>query len=78
LISLITSTTLIPTSNLLWRLSRKDHLPFLDVEIYRTPDGSLGHTVFRMPIYSNLYPAAESIHRPAKIIRCYPPPYTEL
>jgi hypothetical protein len=36
------------------------HLPFLDLDIYRRPDGSLGHKVFRnkppLPFYQSLGP----------------------
>jgi hypothetical protein len=31
------------------------HLPFLDIDIYRKPDGSLGHSVYRKPTHTNLY-----------------------
>jgi hypothetical protein len=31
------------------------HLPFLDIDIYKRPDGSLGHTVYRKPTHTNLY-----------------------
>jgi hypothetical protein len=31
------------------------HLPFLDIDIYRKPDGSLGHKVYRKPTNTNLY-----------------------
>jgi hypothetical protein len=40
-------------------------LPFLDIEIYRRPDGSLGHKVFRKPTHTNLYLHANSHHHPS-------------
>jgi hypothetical protein len=30
------------------------HLPFLDIDIYRSSDGSLGHSVYRKLIHINL------------------------
>jgi hypothetical protein len=33
---------------------RDGHLPFLNICIYRGPDGSLGHMVYRKPIQTNL------------------------
>ncbi|PNF22070.1 hypothetical protein B7P43_G09300 [Cryptotermes secundus] len=41
------------------------HLPFLDIDIYRRPDGSIGHTVYRKPTYTNLYLNAKSHHHPS-------------
>ena len=31
------------------------HLPFLDIDIYRRMDGSLGHKVYRKLTHTNLY-----------------------
>jgi hypothetical protein len=31
------------------------HLLFLDIDIYRTPDGSLEHSVYRKFTHTNLY-----------------------
>jgi len=31
------------------------HLPFLDIDIYRKTDGSLGHKVYRKPTHTNIY-----------------------
>ena len=31
------------------------HLPFLDIDIYRKTDGSLGHKVYCKPTHTNLY-----------------------
>ena len=42
------------------------HLPFLDINIYRKPDGSLGHKVYRKPTHTNLYLNQNSHHHPAK------------
>jgi hypothetical protein len=34
----------------------KDHFPsFLDIAIYRRPDGSLAHKVYQKPAHTNLY-----------------------
>ena len=41
------------------------HLPFLDTDIYRKMDGSLGHRVYRKPTDTNLYLHQKSHHRPA-------------
>jgi hypothetical protein len=41
------------------------HLPFMDMDIYRRPDGSLGHNVYRKPTHTNLYLNAESHYHPA-------------
>jgi hypothetical protein len=38
------------------------HLPFLDIDIYRRPEGSLGHKVYRKPAHTNLYLNARSHH----------------
>jgi hypothetical protein len=40
------------------------HLPFLDLNIYRRPDGSLGHRVYRKPTHTNLYLSAMSTITP--------------
>ncbi|PNF22911.1 hypothetical protein B7P43_G13899, partial [Cryptotermes secundus] len=41
------------------------HFPFLDIDIYRRPDGSLGHRVYRKSTHTNLYLNAAS-HHPSK------------
>jgi hypothetical protein len=41
------------------------HLPFLDLDIYRRPDGSLGQKVYRRPTHANLYLKAKSNHHPS-------------
>jgi hypothetical protein len=41
------------------------HLPFLDFDIYRRPDGSLDHKVYRKPPYTSLYLNAKSHHHPS-------------
>jgi len=41
------------------------HLPFLDVDVYRRNDGSLGHKVYSKPTHTNLYLQQSSHHHPA-------------
>jgi hypothetical protein len=41
------------------------HLPFLDRDIYRRADGSLGHRVYHKPTHTNLYLKAGSHHHPS-------------
>ena len=41
------------------------HLPFLDIDIYRKADGSLGHKVYREPTHTNLYLHQHSHHHPS-------------
>ena len=41
------------------------HLQFLDIDIYRKPDGSLGHKVYRKPTHTNQYLHRNSHHHPA-------------
>jgi hypothetical protein len=41
------------------------HLPFLDLDIYRRPDGSLGHKEYHKPTHTNLYLNAKSHHHPS-------------
>jgi hypothetical protein len=43
----------------------RGHLPFLDIDIYRKIDGSLGHKVYRKPTHTNLYLHQRSHHHPA-------------
>jgi hypothetical protein len=42
-----------------------NHLPFLDIDIYRRPDGILGHRVYRKPTHTNLYLHPNSHHHPS-------------
>jgi len=42
----------------------EDHFPFLDVDIYRKMDGSLGHRVYWKPTHTNLYLHWNSHHHP--------------
>jgi hypothetical protein len=46
---------------------REGHLPFLDIDIdiYRRPDGSLGHRVYHKATHTNLYLNAGSHHHPS-------------
>jgi len=41
------------------------HLPFLDIDIYRKIDGTLGHKVYRKQTHTNLYLQQSSHHHPA-------------
>jgi len=41
------------------------HLRFLDIDLYRKTDGSLGHKVYRKPTHTNLYLYQKSHHHPA-------------
>ena len=43
-------------------MERGGHLPFLDINIYRRPDGSMGHKVCRKPSHINPYLNPESHH----------------
>jgi hypothetical protein len=45
---------------------RDGHLLFLDVDIYRKPDGrSLGHKFYRKPTHTDLYRNSNSHHHPS-------------
>ncbi|PNF40915.1 hypothetical protein B7P43_G14990 [Cryptotermes secundus] len=46
-------------------IESEDHLPFLDIDIDRRPDGSLGHRVYGKPIHTNLYLNARPHHHPS-------------
>jgi len=46
-------------------IEKDGHLPFLDIDIYRKTDGSLGHKVYRKPTHTNLYLQQSSHHHPA-------------
>jgi len=41
------------------------HLHFLDIDIYRKMDGSLGHKIYQKPSHTNLYLHQKSHHHPA-------------
>jgi hypothetical protein len=41
------------------------YLPFLDIDIYRKTDGSLGHKVYWKSTHTNLYLHQNSHHHPA-------------
>jgi hypothetical protein len=41
------------------------HLPFLNIDIYKKGDGSLGHKVYRKPTHTHLYLHQLSHHHPA-------------
>ncbi|XP_058045388.1 P2Y purinoceptor 1 isoform X3 [Ahaetulla prasina] len=44
-----------------------NQLPFLDVLVYRKPNGSLGHTIYQKKTHTNRYLHALSHHHPAQI-----------
>jgi hypothetical protein len=44
---------------------QEGHLPFLDIDIYRKRDGSLGHKVYWKSTHTNLYLHQNSHHHPA-------------
>jgi hypothetical protein len=46
-------------------IEENGHPPFLDIDIYRKRDGSLGHKVYRKPTHTNLYLHKLSHHHPA-------------
>jgi len=46
-------------------IEAEGHLPFLDIDIYRKTDGSLGHKVYRKSTHTNLYLHQKSHHYPA-------------
>ncbi|XP_077778802.1 uncharacterized protein LOC144326219 [Podarcis muralis] len=48
-------------------IEANNQLPFLDVLIYKKPDGSLGHTIYRKKTHTNRYLHAQSHHHPAQI-----------
>jgi hypothetical protein len=43
------------SSQFTMQIKSEGHLPFLDLDIYRRPDGSMGHNVFLKPTRTNLY-----------------------
>jgi hypothetical protein len=49
----------------------ESYLPFLDLDIYRRPDGSLGHKVYRNPTHTNLYLKGKPIITQPINKRCY-------
>jgi hypothetical protein len=42
-----------------------NHLPFLDIDIHKRPDGTLGHKVYRKPTHTSLYLNANAHHHPS-------------
>jgi hypothetical protein len=46
-------------------IEENGHLPFLDIDIYRKTDGSLGHKVCHKPTLTNLYLQQRSHHHPS-------------
>jgi len=46
-------------------IEKDGHLPFLDIDIDRKNDSSLGHKVYRKPTHTNLYLQHSSHHHPA-------------
>jgi len=47
-------------------IEEEGHLSFLDVDVYKRTDGSLGHKVYRKPTHTNLYLNQLSHYHPAK------------
>jgi hypothetical protein len=41
---------------------RDGHLPFLDIDIYRRPDGSLGHKVYCKPMGTDKLSCSSLLH----------------
>jgi hypothetical protein len=41
------------------------HLRFIDIDVYRRPDGTLGHRVYRKPVHTSLYLHPISHHHPS-------------
>jgi hypothetical protein len=46
-------------------IEENGHLPFLDIDIYKKADGSLGHKVYLKPTHTNLDLHQLSHHHPA-------------
>ena len=46
-------------------IEENGRLPFLDIDIYKKEDGSLGHKVYRKPTHTNLDLHQLSHHHPA-------------
>jgi hypothetical protein len=44
---------------------RDCHIPFLDTDVYRKPDGSPAQKVYRKPSQTNLYLNSNSHHHPS-------------
>jgi hypothetical protein len=47
------------------QVEEEGHLPFLDIDMYKKRDSSLGHKVYRKPTHTNLYLHQTSHHHPA-------------
>lgn len=47
-------------------LEKDGCLPFLDIMIFKKPDGTLGQGVYRKPTHTNLYLKNFSHHHPAQ------------
>jgi hypothetical protein len=43
----------------------EEQISFFDLDIYRRPDGSLGHKVYRKPPHTNIYLNDKSHHHPS-------------
>jgi hypothetical protein len=52
-------------NNIQFTTEKEGYLPFLDIDVYRKTDGSLGHKVYREPTHTNLYLHRNSHHHPA-------------
>ena len=52
-------------TNIQFTMEKEDHLPFLDIDIYRKSGGSLSHRVCRKPTHTSLDLHRDSYHHPA-------------
>jgi len=52
-------------NNIKFTMEIEGQLPFLDIDIHKKKDGSLGHKVYRKPTHTNVYLNQLSHHHPA-------------
>ena len=55
-----------PSIRFTMEIEENKRLPFLDVQVFRKPDGSLGHSVYRKKTDTNRYLHADSNHHPSQ------------
>jgi hypothetical protein len=46
-------------------IEKDGYLPFLDIDIFRTSNGSIGHRVYQKPTHTNLYLNFTFYHNPS-------------